>query len=322
MGERVLVSVVMITYGHEKYIRQAIEGVLMQEGDFDLELVIANDCSPDNTDAVVQDVLSCHSNVHWIRYVRHEKNIGMMPNFIFALQQAKGKYVALGEGDDYWTDPHKLQKQVDFLEANPDYVLSFHKVKILKPSGELVDDFITKVPENYETQETLARLGNYIHTPSVVFRNVLKELPKEFSISPIGDYFLYMLLSEHGKLKYLEEEMAVYREGVGIWSAKTEYFRNLKTAQTHALIVGAMSKFPLTTKIVNTRISNFIERFKNEISPSDLSLLNTCKAVEEEIFCTLLRDKAPTINNSTIDAYTSKQLIVIVFKRIKKRLWN
>jgi glycosyltransferase involved in cell wall biosynthesis len=222
MQQRVLVSVVMITYGHEKYIRQAIEGVLMQEGDFDLELVIANDCSPDNTDAVVQDVLSHHSNAHWIRYVRHEKNIGMMPNFIFALQQAKGKYVALCDGDDYWTDPFKLQKQVSFLEANLEYVLSFHEIKILKPNGELVEDFITKVPENYETQETLARLGNYIHTPSVVFRNVLKELPKEFSISPIGDYFLYMLLSEHGKLKYLEEEMAVYRYGVGIHSTHTQ----------------------------------------------------------------------------------------------------
>lgn len=134
MGERVLVSVVMITYGHEKYIRQAIEGVLMQQGDFDLELVIANDCSPDNTDAVVQDVLSHHSNAHWIRYVRHEKNIGMMPNFIFALQQAKGKYIALCEGDDYWTDPCKLQKQVDFLEANPDYSICWTKYKVLKQS--------------------------------------------------------------------------------------------------------------------------------------------------------------------------------------------
>jgi hypothetical protein len=229
------------------------------------------------------------------------------------------KYVALLEGDDYWTDPYKLQKQVDFLDANPDYVLSFHKVKILQPNGELVKDFITKVPENYETQETLARLGNYIHTPSVVFRNVLKELPKEFSISPIGDYFLYMLLSEHGKLKYLEEEMAVYREGVGIWSAKTEYFRNLKTAQTHALIVSTMSNHPIITKVLNKRISGFVGRFKNELSPSDLLLLTTCKSVQEEVFSTLLENNGSVSNNSEIQKYTSKQLLKIVFKRIKKR---
>lgn len=240
MGERVLVSVVMINYGHEKYIRQAIEGVLMQEGDFDLELVIANDCSPDNTDAVVQDVLSRHSNAHWIRYVRHEKNIGMMPNFIFALQQAKGKYVALCEGDDYWTDPCKLQKQVDFLEANPDYVLSFHKVKILQPNGDLVEDFITKVPENYETQETLARLGNYIHTPSVVFRNTLTAFPAEMKLSPIGDYFLYMLLANHGKIKYLEEEMAVYRFGVGILSTNDSVLKLKKWINCLVLIISAI----------------------------------------------------------------------------------
>jgi hypothetical protein len=108
------------------------------------------------------------------------------------------------------------------LEANPEYVLSFHKVKILKPDGSLVDDFITKVPENYENQDTLARLGNYIHTPSVVFRNIIKELPKEFLLSPIGDYFLYMILSEHGKLKYIDEEMAVYRDGVGIHSTNSQ----------------------------------------------------------------------------------------------------
>ena len=312
------VSACLITYNQEDFIRECIEGAISQIGDFDYEIIIGDDCSSDNTKQICLEYSTKYPNL--IKYTKRNNNLGMIGNWIATISECSGNYIALCEGDDYWTDPYKLQKQVDFLETNPEYVLSFHKVKILQPNGELVKDFITKVPENYETQETLARLGNYIHTPSVVFRNVLKELPNEFSISPIGDYFMYMLLSEHGKLKYLEEEMAVYREGVGIWSAKTEYFRNLKTAQTHALIVSAMSKFPLTTKIVNARISNFIERFKNEISTSDLSLLNTCKAVEEEIFCTLLRDKVPTIKNSTIDAYTSKQLIAIVFKRIKKRL--
>lgn len=216
------VSVCMITYGHEKFIEQAINGVLMQQGDFELELILSNDCSPDNSDSVIQRILQNHPNASWINYVKQEENLGMMTNFIVAMRQCKGNYIALCDGDDYWTDPYKLQKQVDFLEANPEYVLSFHKVKILKPDGSLVDDFITKVPENYENQDTLARLGNYIHTPSVVFRNIIKELPKEFLLSPIGDYFLYMILSEHGKLKYIDEEMAVYRDGVGIHSTNSQ----------------------------------------------------------------------------------------------------
>ena len=211
----------MITYGHEKFIAEAINGVLMQACDFDVELVIVNDCSPDKTDKIIKSFIKSHPCSSWIKYIKQEKNIGMMPNFIFALQQCKGEYIALCEGDDYWIDLLKLQKQVDFLEANPDYILCFHEVAILKTNGEIVDDFITKVPENYEAIETLARFGNYIHTPSVVFRNVLKEFPFEFEHSPIGDYFLYMMLAEHGKLKYLDEKMGVYRYGVGVFSGNS-----------------------------------------------------------------------------------------------------
>jgi glycosyltransferase involved in cell wall biosynthesis len=194
----------------------------MQEYNGEIEFIIANDDSPDDTHHIVLDFLKTHLIPHGIsiKYTKHEINLGSLPNFIWALQQAKGDYIALCEGDDYWTDPLKLQKQVDFLETNPDYVLSFHKVKILKLDGELVEDFITKIPENYETQETLARLGNYIHTPSVVFRNVIKEFPKEIYLSPIGDYFLYVLLAKHGKLKYLDEHMGIYRHGVGVFSSE------------------------------------------------------------------------------------------------------
>ena len=228
---------------------------------FDFELIIVNDNSPDTTDTIISEILKNVSKASRIRYIKHDENIGMMANFIFALQQAKGKYIGLCEGDDYWIDPYKLQKQVDFLEANPDYVLCFHKVKILKPNGELVEDFITKVPENYEAQETLARLGNYIHTPSVVFRNIIKEFPPEFSLSPVGDYFLYMMLSEHGKLKYLEEEMAVYRYGVGIHSSKTN-LRMAKTVLNFYTLLISYSKNPKIIRILLERNQKNIENFE------------------------------------------------------------
>jgi glycosyltransferase involved in cell wall biosynthesis len=222
----------MITYGHEKFIEQAINGVLMQECNFDVELVLVNDCSPDTTDEIILNIIQNHPRGSWIKYIKQIKNIGMMPNFIFALKNCAGRYVALCEGDDYWVSPNKLKKQVEFLEENSAYVLCFHQVNILKVNGELVYDFITKVPENYEDLETLARLGNYIHTPSVVFRNIIKDFPFEFELTPIGDYFLYMMLAEKGKIKCFQEKLAVYRHGVGVFSgnSKLEMVKsNLKT---------------------------------------------------------------------------------------------
>jgi glycosyltransferase involved in cell wall biosynthesis len=245
----VMVSVLMITYGHEKYICKAIDGVLSQKSNFVIELIIANDHSPDNTDEFIAKYLSqkkLPKNLT-IKNTVHTVNKGMQPNFIWAMQQVSGKYIALCEGDDYWTDPLKLQKQVDFLEANPEYVLCFHPVKILKPDGFLVEDFLTKVPDNYESQEELARGVNYIHTPSSVFRNVIKSFPPEFALSPIGDYFLYMLVTSHGKIKMLSDNMAVYRFGVGVHSL-------LETSQKHrdwremiTLMISAIDDFQIKT---------------------------------------------------------------------------
>ena len=269
-----MVSVLMITYGHEKYIRQAIEGVLMQETDFDFELIVANDNSPDNSDKVIVDLIENHPKGKLIKYIDRKNNIGMQANFSDAYSNCSGKYIANCEGDDYWTDPYKLQKQVDFLEANPDYVLSFHKVKILQPNGDLVEDFITKVPENYETQETLARLGNYFHTPSVVFRNIIMEFPPEFSLSPVGDYFLYMMLAEHGKLNYINEEMAVYRYGVGIHSSKTS-LNITKTVFNFYSLLLSYSNNPKINQILlerhATNFENFESIIRNEYSESFVS---------------------------------------------------
>jgi len=208
----------MITYGHEKTIEQAILGVLAQDCDFTFELLVANDCSPDATDAIIQSLLATHPKAACVRYICHAENRGMMPNFISTLTQCNGRYIALCDGDDYWTDVHKLQKQVAYLSQNPTAVLCFHDVAILKPDGTLTNDFITKVPASYETLTDFAQKGSYIHTPSVVFRNCLTTYPPEMVQSPIGDFFLYMMLGTHGTFYRIPETMAVYRYGVGVFS--------------------------------------------------------------------------------------------------------
>lgn len=216
-----MVSIHMITYNHEPFIAQAIEGVLLQKTSFRSELVIGEDCSTDATREICEEYAK--KNPELIKLLPSQKNLGMKRNGIRTLEACTGKYIAFCEGDDYWTDPCKLQKQVDFLEANPEYVICFHRVKVLEKNRFVEDDIteqrynnITKFPVNLND---LLTLGNFIHTASVVFRNIIKEYPWEFLLSPVGDHFLYIILAQNGYLKRLEDVMSVYRKGVGIWSS-------------------------------------------------------------------------------------------------------
>lgn len=239
-----MVSVSMITYKHESYIKEAIEGVLMQIVDFTVELIIADDCSPDSTQNIVKHIIDSHPNGKWIKYFRHDPNLGMQQNGIFASNKCQGKYIAACEGDDYWTDPYKLQKQVDFLEMNESYSLSFHKINILNKDGDVVEDFITKVPENYEIFENLA-YGNFIHTPSVVFRSKYLPLPLKLSYAPVGDYVLWLHLASHGKIHYISESMAIYREGVGIWSSSKKSAKSIQWCFVLYLCIDYFKEFNL-----------------------------------------------------------------------------
>lgn len=138
INQQPVVSVVVITYGHELYIEQTIKGVFTQKTDFTVELIIANDSSPDHTDDVVKKILlETPANIN-VKYTRHPINIGVMPNFAWAINQSSGKYIALCEGDDYWNDPLKLQKQVNALENNPIIDICTH------PSIRLYGDLLKK----------------------------------------------------------------------------------------------------------------------------------------------------------------------------------
>ena len=210
------VSACIITYNQQDYISNCLDGAVNQVLDYEYEIVIGDDCSTDNTFQICQEYANKYPDK--IKLLSREKNLGMAKNWSTTIQKCTGKYVAICEGDDYWTDVHKLQKQVDFLESHSECVLSFHKVSVLKTNGEFVEDFLTHVPEGYENILTLAQYGNYIHTPSVVYRNIIKEFPFEFEQSPIVDFFLYLMLAEHGTIHYSEEKMCVYRFGVGVYS--------------------------------------------------------------------------------------------------------
>ncbi|WP_396196729.1 glycosyltransferase family 2 protein [Flavobacterium sp.] len=207
-----IVSVIVITFGHENYIRRAIEGVLMQKCYFDVELIIADDCSPDSTDDIVNEIVSSNENKSWIKYTRHLTNKGPVGNFIWSLKQAKGKYVAICEGDDYWTDPLKLQKQVDFLESNVDFTMTFHSVEVKNEIEGINYQYPMPKKEVLTFKNILFK--HFIPTCSLVFiKDALPNpLPSWFNNCKMGDIPLELMLADKGKVKFFNQKMGVYRK--------------------------------------------------------------------------------------------------------------
>ncbi len=231
----VRVSVVMITYGHERFIAQAIEGVLMQVCNFSVELIIANDNSPDKTDDIIQSFLANrtippHITIH---YTKHSTNLGMMPNFIWALKRAKGQYIALCEGDDYWTKANKLQIQVDFMESHPDYIMCCH-------DRDVVDDNNEVLIHNQQT----TKVDKDTFVQSLVYRNVPFDdvFYTYFVKAKNGDTFLIYRLHQLGETKYFDLNAACYRvSDAGVWSQ-----------------VGAQKRFEMSMASYNNMIDYYM----------------------------------------------------------------
>jgi len=221
-----LVSISCITFNHENYIRDCIEGFLIQETTFPFEVLIHDDASTDKTPEIITEYSAKHPNI--IKPIFQTENQfsqgvrGIAIKFNFS--RAKGKYIAMCEGDDYWTDPHKLQKQVDFLETNPDYVICYHDASVIDENGNLLEK--SKLTLEYKRDFSSEELMNaaWILTLTMCFRNlpILKNYPPEASNVINSDTFLTVILGQYGKGKYLGKEIqsAVYRKHLkSIWSS-------------------------------------------------------------------------------------------------------
>ncbi|WP_407483515.1 glycosyltransferase [Elizabethkingia meningoseptica] len=220
-----IVSVAILAYNHQDYIAQAIESVLMQKTKFSVQIVIAEDCSSDNTRSIILDYQKKYPEV--IKLILQHKNVGARQNNYDLLSNLTGQYIAALEGDDYWTDPEKLRKQVDYLEANQDCNLVYHRSEVLDEESGKIEletlnnpDFTMKRDLNY-----LALNGNFMHTATVLYRNNFS-LPQHLFKGVIGDYILWFLNGEKGKYGYIPDIMSVYRFwGGSVWGKKSLYFR-------------------------------------------------------------------------------------------------
>ncbi|GAB2776589.1 glycosyltransferase involved in cell wall biosynthesis [Hymenobacter luteus] len=213
-SERVpLVSVWLITYNHEPYIAQAIEGVLMQKTTFAVELVIGEDCSSDRTREIVLAYKEKYPDR--IKLFLSPENLGMVPVLEPTFAMCRGKYVAMLDGDDYWTDSQKLQKQIDLMEADATCNISFHSVQVYdESSGRYTlppHPAWSSVSQGLDLHEFI-HLGNPIYTVSAIFRRLTPELPAYYYQLPYPDLAIYYLvLAAGGRACYLPEVMGVYR---------------------------------------------------------------------------------------------------------------
>jgi glycosyltransferase involved in cell wall biosynthesis len=219
----IMVSVCCITYNHEQYIAGALDSFLMQQTNFEFEILVGEDCSQDGTKSVIQGYMDRYPGR--IRLMHHEPNIGAIRNQVDVITKAKGKYIALCDGDDFWTDQRKLQKQVDFLEANPEYVICCHHSKVINEHDETVYLKENRVSMEFDYQDVLLGKREETRICSLMFRNIpavrsVTQQPWYFDTYGTDTLFkLYALASTGKKIFVLPDVMACYRLHTGgIWS--------------------------------------------------------------------------------------------------------
>jgi glycosyltransferase involved in cell wall biosynthesis len=210
------VSVLMLAYNQERFIAQAIESVLRQVTDFPFEVVIGEDCSTDRTREIIARFQQAHPRQ--IRLLCGERNLGMTRNEARTLRACRGEYVALLEGDDFWTAADKLQRQADHLDRHPECSFCFHEVEVIcdeeGPPPEML------VPRGPILQMEQLMFENPVQTCSAMFRRRLfPESPEWFLDLGMSDWPLFILLNDQGEGHLLEGKPAAYRiHGGGVWS--------------------------------------------------------------------------------------------------------
>ena len=240
-----LVSVSMITYKHEEYVREAILGVLMQETSFAIELIVSNDHSPDKTHEVIESILLQHPRAGRVRYIRHYQNLGIMGNALHNLKQCRGVYIAFCEGDDCWTDPQKLQKQVQKLEENPTSDICFHPAQTFfgRQNTNQLFGFQSFHQKCIPTDEVISGGGDFCPTASILIRrNIFENLAEFLLTAPVGDYFLQVMGSMRGGAIYLPDPMCIYRRGTPFsWTTDMQSIRRRK--EFFELIFKSLKRF-------------------------------------------------------------------------------
>lgn len=214
--DQITVSIFLLTYNQEQFIAQTINSILMQKANFNFQIVIGEDCSTDGTRSICETFAEKYSNKIKLLPAL-EKNIGLIANYMRTIKACEGKYIAICDGDDYWIDENKLQKQVSFLEDNPNYSIVYSKLKKLFPDGTFKESIQRKLKQAGDFDDLV--FENVIPSVTVLFRNRqnISAVPTWITNFPYGDWPTYLwILKDGGKIHFMDEITAVYRMHIGV----------------------------------------------------------------------------------------------------------
>ena len=202
-------TIVSMSYNHEKFIAQAIDSFLMQKTNFPFEVIISDDASTDRTPEIIQEFAEKYPEI--IKPILHTQNLGMMGNWVDTLSRVKSEYVIICESDDYFTDPSKLQKQVNFLDTHPDFSVCFHPVKVVFDNVSMSEGIYPspaiRFNKNVLSLNDLVS-NNFIQTNSAMYRWRFnsENIPELYTKDIIpGDWFLHLLHAEKGLIGFIDE---------------------------------------------------------------------------------------------------------------------
>lgn len=252
----IVVSVACITYNHAPYIRQCLEGFLMQKTNFPIEIIVHDDASTDGTDDIIREYALKYPEL--FKVILQEENQYSKGVDVLSLvfERSAGKYIALCEGDDYWTDPLKLQKQVDFLEKHEEFSMCFHRAAIVQEiNGPIWLSASQLEAREYSAEELFSTW--LVPTASILYRRQVNDIPIKHSSDIMnGDIVLVLKCCSMGRVMALEDEMSVYRMHAGGVTYSPIFSKErLRRYPKHFISIKRNFQGLLNKKLLNRRIS-------------------------------------------------------------------
>ena len=255
MNNNIMVSICCLVYNHEKYLRQCLDSLLMQKTDFIYEILIHDDASTDGSTDIIREYEEKYPDIiKPIYQTENQYSKGVLISWTYQFPRAKGKYLAICEGDDYWVDSEKLQVQFDYMEENLNCSFCTHVVQHVTESGETLNVFSPRdrmdsqvIPKDVITRNLLSSKPYMFQTSSFFVRKSIMEiyygnLPKFFKVSKVGDAPLKLFFAAKGDYYFISRIMSCYRvNSIGSWSSSINDNNKKKEELIHATILSLKS---------------------------------------------------------------------------------